>query len=428
MEGWTINMKKLFSLCLLFIIAVILSQTVFAQIPDPNQDIKAQVVIIGTIHSGHHKNPNYSPERLKEIILSLKPDAILNELPLSQVEADGRPLEGLRSKDCGCPESWAADTAAQQLGIRQIPFDRPDREENFRKTKYFEREKRNVQSANRWYEEVQKNKPNSVDLKIALLLWKDINPTLGYLRDNSSPEVINSDACDNLVRAKQSIRHEILPEILMGYNGYETSVSDYRFEGDQWLERNKIMADNIVKAGKEYVGKRLVVITGNYHRYILRDLLKDIESIDLKEYWEITSPEINKSYELNGQGRAGYLDSIVESNAILHITPRCDWDKAIDYGEYRPESLHTAGYIHCSKPSQIIKVANHLFKGQKGLVLLVIDPRKVKPEIKWEGKEQANLYPHIYGPLNLNAVKSVLDFPPSEDGKFALPEQIHKIE
>jgi carboxyl-terminal processing protease len=121
-------------------------------------------------------------------------------------------------------------------------------------------------------------------------------------------------------------------------------------------------------------------------------------------------------------------DFVVESNAILHIAPRCDWDKAIDYGEYRPESLNTAGYIHCSKPSQIIRVANHLFKGQKGLVLLVIDPRKVKSEIKWEGKEQANLYPHIYGSLNLDAVKSVLDFPPSEDGTFELPEQIHKIE
>jgi len=107
---------------------------------------------------------------------------------------------------------------------------------------------------------------------------------------------------------------------------------------------------------------------------------------------------------------------------ILHITSRNDWNKALDYGEYNPKLLDTEGYIHCSKPSQIIGVANHLFKGREGLVLLVIDQEKVNPEIKWEGEEQTNLYPHIYGPLNLSAVKNALDFPPSRDGTFELPE------
>jgi hypothetical protein len=55
------------------------------------------------------------------------------------------------------------------------------------------------------------------------------------------------------------------------------------------------MVDNIVKAAKEYPGKRLVVITGATHRYTLRDLLKDVNSIDLKEYWEITSPKFGKT-------------------------------------------------------------------------------------------------------------------------------------
>ena len=109
---------------------------------------------------------------------------------------------------------------------------------------------------------------------------------------------------------------------------------------------------------------------------------------------------------------------------ILHITYCDDWKRALDLGEYHPKTLGTKGCIHCSEPSQIIGVANYSFKGQAGLVLLVIDTKEVKPEIKWEGKEETNLYPHIYGPLNLDAVKNVLDFSPSEDGTFELPKEI----
>jgi hypothetical protein len=59
--------------------------------------------------------------------------------------------------------------------------------------------------------------------------------------------------------------HEIIPDILKKYPGYETLVDNYCFEKQQWQERNRIMVDNIVKAAKEYPGKRLVVITGATH-------------------------------------------------------------------------------------------------------------------------------------------------------------------
>ena len=389
---------------------------------------KTQVIIIGTIHSAHYKNPNYSPDKLKEIVLSLKPDAILNELPLSQVDPNGRPLYRNKKKN---PEGWAADTVAQQLGIKQIPFDRPDRQENFRKTEYFKRQKRDNKLANDWYEEIVKNNPDSIDLKIALLLWQNIDPTLSYLSNNSTPEMINSQAYDNLIRAKKSIWYDILPKILADYNGYETLSEDYKFSKDQWLERNKIMADNIIKAARQYPGKRLFVITGSYHRYILRDLLKDNPNIDLKEYWEVKNMLNSDNNETTGlfaepsEGNNMKPDSTLASNAILHIMPHSDWNNALNLGQYRPKSLNVEGFIHCSTSSQIIGVANHKFKGQQGLVLLVIDPQKVKPPIKWEG-EKKNLFPHIYGPLNLDAVIKVLDFPPTADGTFELPIEIQK--
>ncbi len=245
---------------------------------------KTEVVIVGTIHSAHFKNPKYSSEILKEIILSLRPDAILNELPLSQVKPNGRPLFRDPQKH---PEGWAADTVATQLGIRQIPFDRPDREENFRKTKYFEREKRWSAAIDKWCKQVKKEDPNSMDLRIALLWLRDAQRAHGHLTTNGPPEVINSKTNDSIIRIKHSVWYDIFPSILTKYPGYEILIDDCRYFKDQWHERNRIMADNIVRAAKGYPGKRLVIVTGNYHRYILRDLLKDEKSIELKEYWEI---------------------------------------------------------------------------------------------------------------------------------------------
>jgi len=258
---------------------------------DPQSQV-TQVVIIGTSHSAHYKNPNYSPEMLKEIILSLKPDAILNELPLSLVDPNGRPL--IRDRNSSGPENWAADTVATQLGIRQIPFDRPDRQENYKKTNYFERQKRSNELSNKWIKETIDKDPNSLDIEISQLRGY-ASQAQNMLFMNFGPEIINSDAHDSIIRVRRSLWFDIMPVILKKYPGYETLIDDYRFQKQEWQERNKIMADNIVKAAKEYPGKRLVVLTGAEHRYILRDLLKDANSIDLKEYWEITSPKVEKT-------------------------------------------------------------------------------------------------------------------------------------
>ena len=139
------------------------------------------------------------------------------------------------------------------------------------------------------------------------------------------------------------------------------------------------------------------------------------------------------------------------------------------------DSLDTEGFIHCSKPDQVIAVANFIFHGQSNLVILEIDEAKVVSEIKYEaGNSSQNnelldengnsrhaascfenakidilcddvtsaeglsasifkpdsgsggdtLYPHIYGPLNLDAVTQVVDFDPLQDGTFELPESL----
>ena len=110
---------------------------------------------------------------------------------------------------------------------------------------------------------------------------------------------------------------------------------------------------------------------------------------------------------------------------IFHITTRELWRRSITRGQYTHESLRAEGFIHCSAKEQVLGVANARFAGQDDLVLLRIDTSDVMSVIQYEkpsGSEES--YPHIYGPLNHDAVKTVIDFPPSADGSFALPAEL----
>lgn len=111
---------------------------------------------------------------------------------------------------------------------------------------------------------------------------------------------------------------------------------------------------------------------------------------------------------------------------VTHITTRDAWNAAQRAGEYRHPSLDKQGFIHFSEPTpeQLLSVANALFLGQPGLVLLVVDPSRLTAPLRYEEDEPGSLhFPHLYGPLNLDAVTEVLDFVSGEDGRFSLPER-----
>ena len=113
-------------------------------------------------------------------------------------------------------------------------------------------------------------------------------------------------------------------------------------------------------------------------------------------------------------------------SVILHITKRQQWEEAKPIGFYYSSTLETEGFIHCSTPEQIIQTANHFFVNQTNLVVLCIQVEKVQPEIRYEAVDN-KYFPHIYGPLNLDAVIQVIDFEPEENGKFKLPDALANI-
>lgn len=114
---------------------------------------------------------------------------------------------------------------------------------------------------------------------------------------------------------------------------------------------------------------------------------------------------------------------------ILHITTRAEWKEAQRRGEYRTPSLESEGFVHCSTEKQVVQVANAFYLGRNDLVLLVLDESKLKPVLKWEapagppapGISESDLFPHVYGAIDLTAVASALDLVPDPDGTFRLP-------
>ena len=111
-------------------------------------------------------------------------------------------------------------------------------------------------------------------------------------------------------------------------------------------------------------------------------------------------------------------------STIYHITTPDQWQEAEQAGLYRGDTLDTEGFIHCSTSAQVVRVADARFRGRSGLALLSIDSDKVRPEIRYEEGEVGELFPHIYGPLNTDAVSAVLPFEPNSDGYFSLPPDV----
>jgi len=108
---------------------------------------------------------------------------------------------------------------------------------------------------------------------------------------------------------------------------------------------------------------------------------------------------------------------------IYHITSQREWQAAQAAGAYTADSLEREGFIHCSTGEQVVATANRYYAGQAGLVLLRIRVEALRAEVRYENLVGGEtLFPHIYGPLNLEAVEGAADFAPGVDGRFSLPD------
>lgn len=108
---------------------------------------------------------------------------------------------------------------------------------------------------------------------------------------------------------------------------------------------------------------------------------------------------------------------------IYHITTQTAWQQARKNGNYIPEAFAIDGFIHCSDHYQIEDTANRFYSSIPNLFVLEIEPDKLIAPLVYENLEGGQMtFPHIYGPLNLDAVVSNFEFVRSSDGKLKLPD------
>jgi uncharacterized protein (DUF952 family) len=93
---------------------------------------------------------------------------------------------------------------------------------------------------------------------------------------------------------------------------------------------------------------------------------------------------------------------------VYHITRQQDWESALESGAYQSPTLAKDGFIHCSTDTQVLRVANNFYRGQT-------ETGQPEPEIQ-------ELFPHVYGAINLGAVIKMVPFPPQPDGTFVFPQ------
>lgn len=104
---------------------------------------------------------------------------------------------------------------------------------------------------------------------------------------------------------------------------------------------------------------------------------------------------------------------------IYHILPKKQLEKIRSKGFYEPESFLEEGFIHCSTEQQVLATANRRYLGDKDLLLLVIDPKKVDAKIVYEDtSNRGEKHPHIYGRLSISAIAEIRTLKPEKNGSF----------
>jgi hypothetical protein len=114
---------------------------------------------------------------------------------------------------------------------------------------------------------------------------------------------------------------------------------------------------------------------------------------------------------------------------ILHLIERTSWDAVRTSHQYEPTSLASEGFVHCTGDlDTLLVVANSFYKQVPGeFVALELDDEALTSEVRWEAPAHPDgrrpvagepLFPHVYGPLDTAAVRTVRSLQRDDDGGF----------
>lgn len=124
---------------------------------------------------------------------------------------------------------------------------------------------------------------------------------------------------------------------------------------------------------------------------------------------------------------------------IYHLVPEAQFHSQLTAADYRPSDLDEVGFVHCAARASVVPVANDYFSREPGgLLLLEIDPNRVRAEIRSEAPAPiagggtghlatAAEFPHVYGPIDRDSIRAVGAFA-RDAGAWAWPAELLPLE
>jgi uncharacterized protein (DUF952 family) len=96
---------------------------------------------------------------------------------------------------------------------------------------------------------------------------------------------------------------------------------------------------------------------------------------------------------------------------IYHLARAGDWEAALADGAYRVSTigrtLDEEGFVHCACEEQVAGVRERYYRGSDDLVVLAVDVERLSADVRFEDGGGGELFPHVYGPIPVDAVVAV---------------------
>ena len=102
----------------------------------------------------------------------------------------------------------------------------------------------------------------------------------------------------------------------------------------------------------------------------------------------------------------------------LHLVPAESWERQKSGPTYVPEAYDSDGFIHLTiGEANLMEVANRYYKQDaRAYSVLELDQDRITARVQFD--DDSGRYPHVYGPLNVDAVVSVRPVEREADGTF----------
>jgi len=108
---------------------------------------------------------------------------------------------------------------------------------------------------------------------------------------------------------------------------------------------------------------------------------------------------------------------------IFHIIDKTELENIEGSRYYKPASLENEGFIHCSRINQLVRVAQNHYRHSNGIFIMAVESTQAgNPVIFEDLYNLGEKYPHIYGSIEMTAVKNIYPMAETADG-FLLPER-----